>query len=75
MPPEEISKRLEAIELKVNAIYESTEKTRKYFLVTLVLSAALVILPAVGLLFAIPSFMSGYSTQLNGLDSFDLEGL
>ena len=67
--PEE---RLLAIEKKIDAIYETTEKTRKYFMWTLVVTIALVVLPAFGLVFAIPSFLSTYNETLNSLD---LEGL
>ena len=58
---EDIKQRLSAIETKVDAIYQSTEKTRKYFLWTLIVTAILVVLPAIGLIFAIPSFISTYS--------------
>lgn len=64
--------RLIAIEKKIDAIYETTEKTRKYFMWTLVITLALVILPALGLVAAIPSFLSSYNETLT---SFDLEGL
>lgn len=49
------------IEKKIDAIYISTEKTRKYFMWTLIITVAAVVLPIIGLLFAIPSFMSQYS--------------
>ena len=68
MPEERIS----ALEQKVNAIYESVEKTRKYMMWTGIVTIALIVLPAIGLVFAIPSFMSTYNQTLNGLD---LEGL
>ena len=51
-----------AIEQKIDAIYQTTEKTRKYFLWTLIVTLALVVLPAVGLLFAVPTFMATYSS-------------
>lgn len=49
------------MEKKIDAIYVSSEKTRKYFLVTLIGSAILFFLPLIGLVFAIPSFLSTYS--------------
>ena len=67
--PEE---RLAAIEKKIDAMYVSVEKTRKYIFWTVVVTIALVVLPALGLVFAIPSFLSTYSETL---ESLDLEGL
>lgn len=67
--PEE---RLAAMEKKIDAIYATTEKTRKYLLWTGIVTIALIVLPAIALVFAIPSFMSTYTETLNSLD---LEGL
>lgn len=52
--------RLELIEKKVDAVYVSAEKTRKYFLTTLIVTGVAFVLPLIGLLFAIPSFLSLY---------------
>lgn len=60
------------MEKKIDAIYATTEKTRKYLLWTGIVTIALIVLPAIGLVFAIPSFMSTYTETLNSLD---LEGL
>lgn len=67
--PEE---RLTVLEQKIDAIQTSVEKTRQYLLWTLVITVGMVVLPAIGLMFAIPSFISTYSTTL---DSLDIEGL
>lgn len=56
--------RLDAIEKKIDAVYVSAEKTRKYFLAVLIVSAVAFVLPLVGLLFAIPSALSTYSAML-----------
>lgn len=68
MNEQELNQKLAAIEEKVDKIYASTEKTRKYFMWTLIISVALVVLPAIGLLFAIPTFISTMSstTMLQG---------
>ncbi len=55
---EEILQKLKEQDEKLNAIYISTEKTRKYFLFTLILSVVLFVLPLIGLLFVIPQFLS-----------------
>lgn len=68
MPEERIAQ----LEAKIDAIYVSVEKTRKYLLWTMIVTVALVVLPALGLVFAIPSFISTYNQTLEGLD---LEGL
>lgn len=64
---EESEKRLGVIEAKVDAIYVSVEKTRKYFLWTMVATLIIVVLPAIGLLFAIPAFLTTYVGGLSGL--------
>ena len=53
--------RIEGMEKKLDAIYTSAEKTRKYFLTTLIVTAVAFVLPLVGLFIAIPSFLSTYS--------------
>jgi hypothetical protein len=63
------------LEEKLDAIYRSVEQTRKYFLYTLIVSAVMVVLPVVGLLFAIPAFLDtlGSAQDLSILE--DLGGL
>ena len=63
----EILERLKAQEAKIEAIYESVEKTRKYFLVVMWVTVVLVVLPAIGLVFALPAFLSSYTASLEGL--------
>lgn len=63
----QILERLAAQDKKLDAIYVSTEKTRKYFLITMWVSIALFVLPLIGLLFAIPSFLSLYTSTLTGI--------
>jgi len=58
---QDISEQLKRTEAKVDAIYASVEKTRKYFFWTMVITIAVVVLPMVGLVFVIPQFMSSYS--------------
>lgn len=57
---EVILKKLEEQEKKIESIFVSVEKTRKYFLWTLILSLVFFLLPLVGLLFAIPFFLSTF---------------
>jgi hypothetical protein len=62
-----IEKRLGDLEKKIDEIYISVEKTRKYFFWTLMVTLAVFILPLVGLMFAIPSFLSNYTETINTL--------
>lgn len=62
-----IQKKLEEQDEKLEAIFVSVEKTRKYFLVILWVTVAMVVLPAIGLIFAIPSFIKTYTGSLEGL--------
>ena len=64
---QEIQKRLDEQQAKLDAIFESVEKTRKYFLVVMWVTIALVVLPAIGLLFAIPAFLNTYTASLEEL--------
>jgi hypothetical protein len=63
---QEILNRLQKNEEKLEKIFISVEKIRRYFLWTLVITVLMVLLPAVGLLFAIPKFMDTYS-QMGGI--------
>ena len=59
--------RIQQLEEKIDAIYESVEKTRKYFMVVMWVTLALVVLPALGLVFAIPAFINSYTASFEGL--------
>jgi len=50
--------RLQTLETKIDEMYVSVEKLRKYFLWTGIITVALIVLPLIGLLFALPSFFS-----------------
>lgn len=63
----DIEKRLSELEQKVDAIYISVEKTRKYFFWTLITTLVVLILPLIGLLFALPSFLGNYSQMIETL--------
>jgi uncharacterized protein involved in cysteine biosynthesis len=48
-------------------VYRSTEKTRKMFVWTLVLTLIAFVLPMLGLMFAVPYFLSTYLPALTGV--------
>ncbi|MDB5245152.1 MAG: seg [Parcubacteria group bacterium] len=66
MEPDIIA-RLNTLEDKIDAVYKSVEKTRKYFLTSAIITVVMVVLPIVGLIFVIPSFLSSYTTNLDSL--------
>lgn len=57
---EEILKKIEAQDKKLEEIHNSIEKMRKYFLWTLIITIAVIVLPLIGLIFAIPQFLNYY---------------
>ena len=63
------TQKLTELEQKIDAIYASVEKTRKYFKWTMIITVALFVLPLIGLLFAIPSFMSNYVGGIQNIQS------
>ena len=67
MPDTDTQARLARMEEKIDAIYISTEKTRKYFLTTMIVTIVAFVLPMIGLVFAIPAFMSTYTSALGGI--------
>ena len=64
---QETLNKLEALEKKVNAIYSSVEKTRKYFLITLIVTVVMIVLPILGLIVVIPIFLSSLNLGDLGL--------
>lgn len=65
---QDIQKKLEEQDAKLDAIFVSVEKTRKYFLIIMWISIILVVLPIIGLIFAIPAFIDTYTESLGGLE-------
>ncbi|PIZ87356.1 hypothetical protein COX93_01350 [Candidatus Nomurabacteria bacterium CG_4_10_14_0_2_um_filter_30_12] len=64
---QELQKRFDNQDKKIDEIYKSVEKTRKYFLMIIWITVLAVVLPAIGLVFVLPSFLSNYTSSLNGL--------
>ncbi len=66
-----IDPELKALLDEINANAEkaaaAAESARKYLFWTGVVTAALIILPLIGLAFAIPQFLSSYTTTLNSI--------
>ncbi|MFZ2167943.1 MAG: hypothetical protein WAV50_03705 [Minisyncoccia bacterium] len=62
--PELVAK-LDEIGAKADRAYEAAEKIRKYLFWRGALTAALVILPIIGLAFALPQFINTYASTLS----------
>ncbi|MDP3057219.1 MAG: hypothetical protein Q8N37_01710 [bacterium] len=63
----EILKKIDENNKKIDAVYESVEKTRKYFFWSAIFNVAIFILPLIGLIFIIPWFLSTLDYAKMGL--------
>jgi len=59
--------KLNELEQKIDAVYTSVEKTRKYLLVIMWITIILFVLPLVAMIFVIPAFLNNYIGGLQGL--------
>ena len=66
MNNEELSKELREQRIIIEQIYTSVEKTRKYFLWTMIGTIVAFVLPLVAIAIIMPYFVSTYSDILNG---------
>jgi len=57
---EDLIKKLDGLEQKMDESTRQITSLRRYFMWTLIISAAVVILPIIGLIIAIPQFLSTY---------------
>jgi hypothetical protein len=64
---QEILNKLEEQQKKIDAIYVSVEKTRKYFLWTLITTIAVIVLPLIAMMFILPAFINEINSAYSGL--------
>ncbi|MFH1523263.1 MAG: hypothetical protein ABIE43_05635 [Patescibacteria group bacterium] len=64
---ENLIKKIDEQGVKIDAIYKSVEKTRKYFLIIIWGSIICFVLPLIGLMFVIPTFIKSYLGSFEGL--------
>lgn len=64
---EEVLKKLEEQQAKIDAMFVSVEKLRKYFLWTLLITVATVILPLIVLAFVLPYAINTITSAYGGL--------
>jgi hypothetical protein len=62
---EALTQQLKAQSEKIDAMYLSIEKLRKYFLLTVWITLATIVLPIIGLAFTAPSFLNTYTSTIN----------
>ena len=55
---QEVLKKFEDQDMKLERILISQEKMRKYFLWTLIITIAVIVVPLIGLVFVIPTFLN-----------------
>ena len=63
----DILTKLQAQEAKIDAIYTSVEKTRKYFLINMWVTIIMFVLPLVLLVIVVPMVIGSYLESISGL--------
>ena len=58
---QEILQKLDLVEKKLEENVKISRQMRKYFLWTLIISVAVIVLPFIGLLFVIPQLINSYT--------------
>lgn len=61
--------RLKTLEAKLDAVYISVEKGRKYFLALVWITVITFLLPLLGIIFAGPTLLAPYTNALSGADA------
>ncbi len=62
---QDILEKLEAQEKKIDAIHISVEKTRKYFLWTMIITVVTIVLPLIAAVVLIPWMLGSYMSALS----------
>lgn len=63
----EIAVKLKEQEAKLDAIYKSVEKTRKYMLTSVIITVVMLVLPLIIGIFVVPYFINSYLSSFEGL--------
>jgi len=64
---EQILEMLKHNQAVMEQVYISVEKTRKYFLYSLIITILMFVLPLIGLMIVIPMFLNNYVGALNSI--------
>ncbi len=62
---QQLKQKIEEMDKKLDAILASSNATKRHARIIFWITIALVVLPAIGLVFVVPSFLSSYTTALN----------
>lgn len=62
----DIDVKLAEISQKIDAMTKVVKRLQFYFMLTVIISVAAILLPAIGLVWAIPQFINNYATPLSG---------
>ena len=65
---QETQNKLLEMNAKIDEIYVSVEKTRKYLFWTMIVTLVVFVLPLIALMFAVPSFLGTYSDAIGTLE-------
>ena len=64
---EETKKILQAQQIKIEEIYKSVEKTRKYILTSFIISVVVFVLPLIGLIIVVPMVLGTLTSSYEAL--------
>jgi type IV secretory pathway component VirB8 len=64
---QELKERIDIQDKKIEQIYISVEKTRKYIQWTIIISVFCFVIPFIALIVIIPLFINGYTSMIGGL--------
>lgn len=64
---QDLKKIIEDQQQKIDQIYISVEKTRKYLYWTMVATIVFFVLPLIVMIFALPAMIASYTSTLSGL--------
>ena len=62
--------KIQALEGKVEAIFQSVEKTRRYFLITMWVTIVVLVVPLILTIFVVPFFLNSYLGSLQDDPAF-----
>lgn len=71
----ELKNRLDILEQKIDRVEKYTKTIKNVFLWSFILTVAFIVLPLLGMIWAIPKFMSTYTGLTSGASSADYNNL
>lgn len=64
---DELIQKLKDQEYKISSIYHDIKTIKKIFIITMIINVVFLVLPLIGLLFAIPMLLNTYESLYSGL--------